>query len=118
MNPLLTPQEQAHIASVRTLQHSPDTHGMDSTVSSLPAILGRIDWERVFILTARVLVSIGMLFTAYQYLQYSLFFGAGALAFIGQFLIGAFFVAVVFYTRDGLQILTAAAGMYLLANSF
>lgn len=117
-NPLLSPQEQAHIDTVRRYQHSPDVHGMDSTVSSLPAILGRIDWERVFIITARVLVSIGMLFTAYQYFQYTMFFGAGALAFIGQFLIGAFFVAVVFYTRDGLQILTAAAGMYLLANSF
>ncbi|UOG93177.1 MAG: hypothetical protein L3K52_05445 [Candidatus Thiothrix sulfatifontis] len=118
MNPLLTPQEQAHVASVRALQHSPDAHGMDSTVSSLTAILGRIDWERVFIITARVLVSIGMLFTAYQYFHYALFFGAGALAFIGQFLIGAFFVAVVFYTRDGVSIMTAAAGMFLLANSF
>jgi len=117
-NPLLTPREQAHVASVRALQHSPDNRGMNSTVSSLIAILGRVDWMRVFIVTARVLVSIGLLITAYQYFQYTVFFGAGALAFIGQFLIGVFFAAVVFYTRDGLQIITAAAGMYLLTSSF
>ena len=78
----------------------------------------RVDWQQVFVVTARLLVSIGLLITAYQYFQYTLFFGAGALAFIGQFLIGVFFAAVVFYTRDGLQIITAAAGMYLLISSF
>lgn len=104
-NPLLTPQEQAHIDTI--CSHQDATNALE-----------RIDWQRVFIVTARLLVSIGMLFTAYQYFQYALFFGAGALVFIGQFLIGAFFAASVFYSRDGLQIMTAALGMYLLTNSF
>ena len=110
LNPLLTPSEQAHIDAVRALQHSPDGYRAHW--------LARIDWMRVFIVTARLLVSIGLLITAYQYFQYAMFFGAGAVAFIGQFLIGVFFAVVVFYTRDGLQILTAAAGMYLLTGSF
>ncbi|OQX15725.1 MAG: hypothetical protein BWK73_05820 [Thiothrix lacustris] len=120
-NPLLTPQEQARIDTVRSYQHSPDTYPTptaSNAMEALTAFLARVDWNLVFQVTARVLVSIGMLFTAYQYLQYTLFFGAGALAFIGQFLIGVFFVAVVFMTSDDLHIMTAALGMYLLANSF
>lgn len=93
-----------------------------TTFSLLPSLFRHVsDFAvkyDVFVISARTLVSIGMLFAAYQYFQYTLFFGAGALAFIGQFLIGAFFVAVVFLTRDGLPIMTAALGMYLLVNSF
>lgn len=117
MNPLLTPQEQAHIDSVRALRSN--SHPTPSNaIEALTAFLARVDWNRVFIITARVLVSIGLLITAYQYFQYTLFFGAGALAFIGQFLIGVFFAAVVLYSREGLPIITAAAGMYLLTSSF
>lgn len=126
MNPLLTPQQNAELTALRNANAGSVSHWKTETdytptkggLSDLAHWLARIDWMRVFIVTARVLVSIGLLITAYQYFQYTLFFGAGALAFIGQFLIGVFFAVVVFYTRDGLQIITAAAGMYLLTSSF
>jgi hypothetical protein len=87
-------------------------------MEALTAFLARVDWNLVFQVTASVLVSIGLLITAYQYFQYTMFFGTGALVFIGQFLIGVFFAAVVFYSNDGLSIITAVAGMYLLTSSF
>jgi hypothetical protein len=119
-NPLLSLAEQAHLDTVRSYQHSPDTYPTTTAnaMGALTAFLARVDWNLVFQVTARVLVSIGLLITVYQYFQYTLFFGAGALAFIGQFLIGVFFAAVVFYSNEGLPIITAAAGMYLLTSSF
>ena len=40
MNPLLTPQEQAHLNTVRSYQHSPDTY-------PTPTASNPIDWQRI-----------------------------------------------------------------------
>ena len=78
----------------------------------------RVDWQKVFIWTARALLAVALAAIAIQYATYFSVFGTGALAFAGQFLIGLFFMLSSMYSRDGLQILTAAIGMYLLVNSF
>lgn len=77
-----------------------------------------INWRRVFIMTARTLMTAALLFATFQYAMYIDFFGVNAIALIGQYLIGLFLWAVSFHTTDDLQIITAAVGMYLFANSF
>lgn len=80
--------------------------------------IDRINWQKVFIWTARALLAVALAAITYQYANYFSVFGIGALAFAGQFLIGLFFMLSSMYSRDGLQIITAAFGMYLLINSF
>jgi hypothetical protein len=87
-------------------------------LTALGNALSRIDWQRVFIFTARTIAVVFFAFLTYQYSQYFAAFGISALAFTGQFAIGIFFLVAILQSTNGLQILTAAFGMYLLVNSF
>lgn len=114
-NPLLTASEQAHINAVRSYHHP----SLDSTVSTtLSALLDRVDWNKLFIRAAIALNAAGFLYVLSTFLFYAHYFGFSALAFLGQLLIGLFFMATVLSTEDGLRIMMASIGMYILANSF
>ena len=89
-----------------------------SPVSSVTALLDRVDWNKAFIRVAIVLNAVGILYVGYVYSIYAAYFGYSALAFIGQFLIGIFFMNVVVSNPDGLQVMLASVGMFILANSF
>ena len=82
------------------------------------AILDRVDWDKAFIRVAITLNAVGILYVGYVYSIYAAYFGYSALAFIGQFLIGIFFMNVVVSNPDGLQVMLASVGMFILANSF
>ena len=113
-NPLLSPAENAELAALR----SNHTSALDSTVSSVTALLDRVDWNKAFIRVAIALNAVGVLYVGYLYSLYVAYFGYSALAFIGQFLIGLFFLNVVVSNTDGLQVMLASVGMFILANSF
>lgn len=87
-------------------------------LATLGNALSSIDWQRVFRITATVLsiAAVGLL--TFQYANYISVFGAGALSMIGQFAIGLFFMFSVMNASNGLHIMTAATGLYLLVNSF
>ncbi|EIJ35726.1 hypothetical protein [Thiothrix nivea] len=89
--------------------------GMDGKASSL---LARVDWQKVFIVTARALAVLAVGALTFQYSKYFAAFGAGAIAFMGQFTMGIFFLVAILQSTNGLQIMTAALGLYLLVNSF
>lgn len=82
------------------------------------AVLARVDWQCVYIVTARFLISVGMLAVTYQLSIYLTYFGAAAIALLGQYLIGVFFTVAAFSTEHSGQLMTAAVGMYLLVNTF
>jgi hypothetical protein len=113
-NPLLSPAENAALTALR----SNGAALLDSTVSSANALLDRVDWNKAFIRVAIVLNAVGVLYVGYVYSIYAAYFGVSALAFIGQFLIGLFFMACVVSSTDGLQVMLASIGMFILANSF
>lgn len=56
-NPLLTPKEQAHIDSVRAVQHSPD---------DLAQWLARVDYHKAFIRAAQLLVLLSIAYASYK----------------------------------------------------
>ncbi|OQW99207.1 MAG: hypothetical protein BWK73_50845 [Thiothrix lacustris] len=91
---------------------------MNSTVSKANALLDRVDWNKAFIRVAIAMNAVGVLYVGYVYSIYAAYFGVSALAFIGQFLIGLFFLNVVVSNTDGLQVMLASVGMFILANSF
>lgn len=78
----------------------------------------RIDWQQVFVFTARSMAAAAVAYLAFQFARYFQYFGVGALAMSGQFAISLFFLAVILNHTDGLRILTAALGLFLLVNSF
>lgn len=82
------------------------------------AVLARIDWQCVYTVTARFLISVGMLAITYQLSIYLTYFGAAAIALLGQYLIGVFFTLSAFASGHSGQLMTAAVGMYLLVNTF
>lgn len=110
-NPLLSASEQAHINAVRSYQQG----SMANTVSTL---LDRVDWNKLFIRAAIALNTAGFLYVSSTFLFYAHYFGFSSLAFLGQLLIGLFFLMTVWSTTDGLRIMMASIGMYILANSF
>jgi hypothetical protein len=113
-NPLLTASEQAHINAVRSYHRG----GLDSTVSTLSALVDRVDWNKLFIRAAIALNAVGFLYVLSTFLFYAHYFGFSALAFLGQLMIGVFFLMTVWSTTDGLRVMIASIGMYILANSF
>jgi hypothetical protein len=78
----------------------------------------RWDWHKAFIRVARLLSAVAMAFLAWQYVNYFQVFGSSAIALVGQFAIGTFFMASIMNSTNGLQILTASLGLYLLISSF
>lgn len=90
----------------------------DWLMSAAATYLSRIDWQQVFVFTARSMAAAAVAYLTYRYGVYFRYFGAGALAMSGQFAIGVFFLAVILNNTDGLRILTAALGLFLLFNSF
>ena len=86
--------------------------------TSVSTLLDRVDWNKAFIRVAIALNGVGLLYVGYVYSIYAAYFGYSALAFIGQFLIGIFFLNVVVSNTDGLQVMLASVGMFILANSF
>ena len=113
-NPLLSASEQAHINAVRSYHHP----SLDSTVSTLSALVDRVDWNKLFIRAAIALNAVGFLYVLSTFLFYAHYFGVSALAFLGQLMIGLFFLMTVWSTTDGLRVMMASIGMYILANSF
>lgn len=113
-NPLLTASEQAHINAVRSHHRG----GLDSTVSTLSALVDRVDWNKLFLRAAIALNAAGFLYVLSTFLFYAHYFGVSALAFLGQLMIGVFFLMTVWSTTDGLRVMMASIGMYILANSF
>lgn len=87
-------------------------------MATLGNALSSIDWHRVFVWTATALGIAALGYLAIQYLGYFTVFGAGALAMVGQFAIGLFFMFSITNATSGLQIMTSALGMFLLVNSF
>jgi hypothetical protein len=90
----------------------------DTQFKALKGFLARIDWHKVFIRVARVLSAVAMAFLVWQYVNYFQVFGSSAIALVGQFAIGTFFMASIMNSTNGLQILTASLGLYLLISSF
>lgn len=88
------------------------------TIEHLMNALSRIDWQQVFVWASRLLAGAAVMFLTYRYSVYFLAFGVGALAMIGQFIVGLFFMFSMLNATSGLQVMTAAAGLYLLVNSF
>ena len=113
-NPLLSASEQAHINAVRSYHHT----SLDSTVSTLSALVDRVDWNKLFLRAAIALNAVGFLYVLSTFLFYAHYFGFSALAFLGQLMIGVFFLMTVWSTTDGLRVMMASIGMYILANSF
>jgi hypothetical protein len=92
--------------------------GSNPLLSFTTPLLDRVDWNKAFIRVAIALNAVGMLYVGYVYGIYAAYFGVSALAFAGQFLIGLFFMACVASSTDGLQVMLASVGMFILANSF
>ena len=105
-NPLLSSSENAALAALR------------SNGAAALALLDRVDFNKLFIRVAIAMNAVGVLYVGYLYSLYVAYFGYSALAFIGQFLIGIFFMNVVVSNPDGLQVMLASVGMFILANSF
>lgn len=80
--------------------------------------LAAVDWQRVYTVTARVLISVGMLAVTYQFSIYLNYFGTAAIALLGHYLIGMFFTVAAFSTEHSGQLMTTAVGMFLLVNTF
>lgn len=80
--------------------------------------IAAVDWQRVYAVTARFLISVGMLAVTYQLSLYLTYFGTAAIALTGQYLIGVFFTIAAFSTEHSGQLMTAAIGMFLLVNTF
>lgn len=123
-NPLLNASEQAHIDAARSIQHSPGDYytpipaQTGNALEALTAFLERVDWNKVFIRAAIAMNAAGLLYVSSNFLIYARYFGFSSLAFVGQLLIGLFFLMTVWSTTDGLRIMIASIGMYILANSF
>ncbi|WP_028488163.1 hypothetical protein [Thiothrix lacustris] len=69
MNPLLTPEEQAHVASVRALQHSPDDLDRNPTKAGLGDFarwLARIDYHKAFTRAVQFLVLLSIGYATYK----------------------------------------------------
>ena len=113
-NPLLSPSENAALAALRSNGAASLSHWKTET----NALLDRVDWNKAFIRVAIGMNAVGILYVGYIYSAYIAYFGYSALAFIGQFLIGLFFLNVVVSNTDGLQVMLASVGMFILANSF
>lgn len=92
--------------------------GKGTNGGGLGNALSRVDWQKVFVRTASLMAVAAVAFLAFQYLGYFTVFGAGALAMIGQFTIGLFFMFSITNATSGLQVMTSALGMFLLVNSF
>ena len=121
-NPLLSASEQAHLDTVRSRPHDFDNHPPTlqpaTAMEALTGFLARVDWNAVFLATAKTLSLAAIAYLTYRYTGYFQAFGAGAIALIGQFLIGLFFLYSVLSGSDGKIILLSSLGMYLLVNSF
>ncbi|MEB4591230.1 hypothetical protein VSS37_09600 [Candidatus Thiothrix sp. Deng01] len=87
-------------------------------MSAAATYLSRIDWQQVFVFAARSMAAAAVAYLTFQFARYFQYFGVGALAMSGQFAISLFFLAVILNHTDGLRILTAALGLFLLVNSF
>jgi hypothetical protein len=101
-----------------TLDGTPTAGRPTNAWEALQGFLARVDWNTLFIRVARILSAAALAFLTWQYSNYFQVFGVGAMAFIGQFAIGLFFMASIMNSTNGLQILTAALGLYLLISSF
>lgn len=88
--------------------------------AEMPTLPSRnpIDWNLVFITVARFMNAVAMGFVTFQFGRYFQYFGLEAIAFIGQYLIGCFFLYAVLTSEDGVKLLSGSFGMYLLLNSF
>lgn len=95
------------------LHHHQGAAEMPSSPSGSP-----IDWNLVFITSARFMNVVAMGFVTFQFGRYFQYFGLEAIAFIGQYLIGGFFTYAVLTSEDGMKLLLSSFGMYLLLNSF
>lgn len=80
--------------------------------------LARVDWNLVFVVVARFMSAVAMAFVTFQFGRYFQHFGPEAIAFIGQYLIGCFFLYAVLTSEDSVKLLSGSFGMYLLLNSF
>jgi hypothetical protein len=101
-----------------TLDGTPTAGQPTNAWEALQGFLARVDWNTLFIRVARLLSAAALAFLTWQYSNYFQVFGVGAMAFIGQFAIGLFFMVSIMTSTNGLQILTASLGMYLLISSF
>jgi hypothetical protein len=74
VNPLLTPQEQAHIDDVRERWANADEHQGASTESRMGAFIASVDWHQVFVVTASLLALASIVFVGIKlgaiWLQY------------------------------------------------
>ncbi len=113
-NPLLSPTENAALAALRSNGAASLSHWKTET----NALLDRVDWNKAFIRVAIGMNAVGILYVGYIYSAYIAYFGYSAIAFIGQLLIGVFFMACVVSNTSGLHVMLASIGMFVLANSF
>ena len=69
MNPLLTPEEQAHVDAVRALQHSPDDldrNPTKATIADFARWLARIDYHKAFTRAVQFLVLLSIAYASYK----------------------------------------------------
>lgn len=115
-NPTLTPEERDYLG-VGSLSPTNPVQSSNA-MEALTAFLARVDWNKLFLRAAIALNAAGLLYVSSNFLIYARYFGFSSLAFVGQLLIGLFFLMTVWSTTDGLRIMIASIGMYILANSF
>lgn len=105
-------------------QYRQEHYGQDNANSpsnaweSMLAGLGHVDWNAVFVVVARGMISLALGYITYRYWLLFHLFGAAAISMIGQYLIALFFTKTVWGSDGGTNILSSSLGMYLLTGMF
>jgi hypothetical protein len=105
-NPLLNPSEQAHIDSIRAIQHSPDmpaTGQPTNAWEAFTAFLAKVDYGRVFRVLSGFIGLVAVGYLTYVLKVYIELDGLGALGSIGHYVMGLFFFYLLLITGEKYQ---------------
>lgn len=95
-----------------------DTNTRPAAGNTNGGFLSRVDWHLVFTVSANAFSVLSVLYLAYCYRLYFQIFGVDALAMVGLFLVGVFFLLAVMSATDDGQVLLSCFGLFLLINIF
>ena len=84
----------------------------------MDGFLNAVNSGKAFTVAAMVLNSVAFIYLCNSLIVYLQAFGWLAIAMIGQFLIGVYFILTVYISDSDLSIILSSVGMFILVNSF